>query len=135
MSDNNIATLTRFLETIAAGDITSALELVDPACELNEPPGLPYGGTYIGGQGFLQMAASCAGAFELTPKSIQLHDAGDVAIAEMDVSVRSKQTGRSLDTSIVELYRFTGGKISGIDVYHKAPEAVTELTVDVPPAT
>jgi ketosteroid isomerase-like protein len=59
--------------------------------------------------------------------SHQVHDAGDVVVAEMRASLRSKQTGLTLDTSIVELYRFTEGQISGIDVYYKDTLAVAEL--------
>jgi hypothetical protein len=61
----------------------------------------------------------------------QVHGASEVVVAEMQASLRSKETGRNLDTQIVELYRFTDGLISNIDVFYKDTKAVADLTTAV----
>ena len=129
MSNNNVDTLNSFFGLVTAGEMVSALELIHPDCVLNEAAGLPYAGDYIGGTGFLKLWTVIAEGFDLTVNSAQVHDAGEVVVAEMEASLRSKETGRSLDTKIVELYRFTDGQISSIDVFYKDTKAVADLTV------
>ncbi len=129
MSNNNVDTLNSFFGLVTAGEMASALELIHPHCVLNEAAGLPYAGDYIGGTGFLNLWTVIAEDFDLTVNSAQVHDAGEVVVAEMQASLRSKETGRNLDTKIVELYRFTDGQISSIDVFYKDTKAVADLTV------
>jgi uncharacterized protein len=127
MSDNeNLAILERFYKLIVDGDVESAVELLHPDYVLHEPAGLPYGGTFKGQDGFLQMGAAFNNEFDLTVNSWRAYGAGDVVFAAMTVSLRSKSTGREIDTSILELYRFTDGRISEMDVYYKDPGAVAE---------
>jgi ketosteroid isomerase-like protein len=127
LSNNNVDILTRFFDLVLEGEMAAALELIHPECVLNEAAGLPYGGDYIGGEGFLKLWTVIAQDFDLTVTSSQLHDAGEVVVAEMRAALRSKATGQDIDTSIVELYRFTDGQISGIDVYYKDTLAVADL--------
>jgi uncharacterized protein len=129
LSNNNVDTLNSFFGLVTAGEMASALELIHPNCVLNEAAGLPYAGDYIGGTGFLNLWSVIAEGFDLTVNSAQVHDAGEVVVAEMEASLRSKETGRDLDTKIVELYRFTDGQISSIDVFYKDTKAVADLTV------
>jgi ketosteroid isomerase-like protein len=131
LSNNNVDTLTRFFDLVVGGEMAAALELIHPECVLNEAAGLPYGGDYIGAEGFLKLWTVIAEDFDLTVTSSQVHDAGEVVVAEMRASLRSKQTGLTLDTSIVELYRLTDGQISGIDVYYKDTAAVAELAAGI----
>jgi ketosteroid isomerase-like protein len=127
LSHKNVDTLTEFFDRVVTGEMASALELIHPECVLDEAAGLPYGGDYIGPDGFLRLWTVIAEDFDLTVISSQVHDAGDVVVAEMQASLRSKATGHTLDTSIVELYRFADGQISGIDVYYKDTLAVAQL--------
>jgi uncharacterized protein len=131
LSNKNVDTLIRFFDLVVSGEMASALALIHPECVLNEAAGLPYGGDYIGGEGFLKLWTVIAEDFDLTVTSHQVHDAGDVVVAEMQASLRSKESGQTLDTSIVELYRFTDGLISGIDVYYKDTLAVAELAAGI----
>ncbi|MFE2999080.1 nuclear transport factor 2 family protein [Nocardia sp. NPDC059246] len=127
LSSNHVGILTRFHQSIVGGDIPTAMELVHPECVLNEADGLPYGGDYIGGEGFLQLATVFTKDFDVTVHSWQAHDAGELVVAQMSVTLQSKETGRTLDTSVVELYRFTDEQISGIDVFYKDTKAVVDL--------
>jgi uncharacterized protein len=131
LSNNNVDTLTRFFDLVSGGEMAAALELIHPECVLDEAAGLPYGGDYIGAEGFLKLWTVIAEDFDLTVTSSQVHNAGEVVVAEMRASLRSKQTGLTLDTSIVELYRFTDGQIAGIDVYYKDTAAVAELAAGI----
>lgn len=127
MSEASVATLTRFFELVSAGEMASALKLMHPRCVVSEASGLPYGGDYVGPQGFIDLFAAIAQDFELKVNSSQVREAGDVVIAEMTASLRAKKTGELLDTAIIEFYRFTDGQISGIDVFYKDTKAVADL--------
>jgi uncharacterized protein len=131
LSNKNVDTLNSFFELVGGGQMAAALELIHPECVLNEAAGLPYAGDYIGGTGFLKLWTVIEEGFDLTVHTCQVHGASEVVVAEMQASLRSKETGRNLDTQIVELYRFTDGLISNIDVFYKDTKAVADLTTAV----
>lgn len=127
MSEESVATLAKFFGLVEQGEMASAVELMHPECVVSEAAGLPYGGDYIGGKGFIRLFATIAKDFDIKVNSSAVYDGGDVVIAEMDATLGAKVTGESLDTRIVELYRFRDGLIGGIDVFYKDTKAVADL--------
>ena len=100
--------------------------------------GLPYQGTYGGRQGFLDMLDALVSRYEIGQRNLVTHDTGDGdigAIVTFDVDFRARATGRTGSSGNVELYRFTDGLISSIDIYYKDAVAVAALLEPLADAT
>lgn len=97
--------------------------------------GTPYQGTYHGRQGFLDMLHALVSRYEIGQRNLVTHDVGDGdigVIVTFDVDFTARATGRTGTSGNVEIYRFTDGLISHIDIYYKDAPAVAAL-VDVSP--
>jgi ketosteroid isomerase-like protein len=55
---------------------------------------------------------------------VERFDCGDVVIARRRISYTARGTGKSLDSSIVEVCAFRDGKVAHIDVYVKDSAAL-----------
>ena len=133
MTAQNVARLQEFFDLVSRGEMASAMKYMNSGCVTSEADGLPYGGDYIGGDGFLGLFAAIAKDFDMTVNSSAITDTdGDAVLAEMTATLRAKRSGRSLDTRIMELYTFNDGLLTSIDVFYKDTKAVAELLADEP---
>ena len=131
MTTSNVARLQEFFEHISRGEMDNAITYMHSGCVTAEAPGLPYGGDYIGGDGFISLFAAIAKDFDLTVNSWTVTDtAGDGVLAEMTATLRAKRSGRSLDTRVMELYTFADGLLTSIDVFYKDTKAIADLLAD-----
>lgn len=133
MSAESVTTLTKFFELVGSGEMTTALELMSPQCVVSEAPGLPFGGDYVGHEGFVNLFATIARDFEMNINTWTISDivGGDVVIADFAMTLQSHVTGESLDMRTIEFYHFTDGLISAIDVFYKDSKAVADLAAGV----
>lgn len=131
----DVAVVRAFTDALRAGDIDTCLEMVDPDLVFSEADSLPFGGEYLGRDGFLHFLRTFSKQFtaELTPPEITGGD-GLVAV-RVHGTLTSRRTGRSLRMDAVDLYRLTGGKVARVDVYYKDAAAVVELDRVVQEAT
>jgi uncharacterized protein len=128
MTGKNAATLRSFIGLLSGGDADRAFKLLHPDVVVYEADALPYSGTYHGVEGFGQMMEQLFGTFDLQINKYEVLDAGDSVIARMEISLTARSSGRSIDMPIVELYRFTDGLISEVDIFYKDTKAVAEIS-------
>ena len=128
MTGKNAATLRAFVDLLSGGDADRAFKLLHPDVVVYEADALPYSGTYHGVEGFGQMMEQLFGTFDLQINKYEVLDAGDTVIARMDISLTARSSGRSVSMPIVELYRFTDGLISEVDIFYKDTAAVAEIS-------
>jgi ketosteroid isomerase-like protein len=128
MTGKNAATLRAFVDLLSGGDADRAFKLLHPDVVVYEADALPYSGTYHGVEGFGQMMEGLSRAFDLQVNKYEVLDAGDTVIARMDISLTARSSGRSVSMPIVELYRFTDGLISEVDIFYKDTAAVAEIS-------
>jgi hypothetical protein len=127
MSSEAATVVDRFLSAFASGDVETALSCLSDETVVEEAHGLPFSGTFVGPAGFMELLGKMSALFEPRVDKVEVLDAGTAAVGRIDLTFRSKATGRELATSAVEVYRVTGGKITHADVYYKDPAAVTAL--------
>ena len=128
MAGKNAATLRTFVDFLSGGDADRAFKLLHPDVVVHEADALPYSGTYHGVEGFGQMMEQLFGTFDLQINKYEVLDAGDSVIARMEITLTARSSGRSIDMPIVELYRFTDGLISEVDIFYKDTKAVAEIS-------
>jgi ketosteroid isomerase-like protein len=94
----NVAVVQAFITAFGSGDAETALDQLHDDVQVSEPAGLPIG------------------------------DAGDMAVAHLNLTWTAHSTGASLDTQFCELYTVDGDKITSINVFPKDTKALYDLT-------
>ena len=117
--ETNLDRLDRFgRSAVFASDAAEALaiqqSLLHPDFEIVEAPGLPYGGTYRGIDGWAALIARIKTIWDpvrVTPLWTIGEPDGDKFGKMYRLSGTSTATGRQFDTRIFELWEFEGDKI------------------------
>lgn len=124
----NAETLDRFMTLVLdAADIESALKLLHPNVVVHEPENVPYPGDFKGPNGFASLLGHVFASAELAIHDRELLDAGDTVVARFSGTMTSHVTGKSMPLAIIEIYRFTDGLISDVDVFYKDTKAIVDL--------
>lgn len=116
MPHDTDALLDRWVAAVFAGDRDALGEMMDPAFELHQAKGLPYGGTLKGQDGFDHFWRGFGEAFEIE----SLDQVGRFRSADGDIVLkfrfrgRVNATGEPFDTTILESFRFRNGKLLSI---------------------
>ena len=131
MTASGGAIASKLLDSFIAGDMAGAVSTIHADCVVHESQALPYPGDWHGPDGFTTLVGTMTGLFDVTFERYEVIDNGDGVSMRAFARFTSRSTGRSLDTSIVEIYRFQDGQIVDADIYYKDPGAVRELTVEV----
>jgi ketosteroid isomerase-like protein len=122
-------------EYVAAGgrgwaDFGPVAALLDDEVCLWSQPGLPYSGVWRGREGienFLgEFSSTWSGLDFLSTR--QVADGDQVAV-HLEVRFTARSTGRSLETSLVQVNRVRDGLITEFRPYYWDPAAVTALAV------
>lgn len=124
----DVAVVTEFFEAVAAGRHRDAGAMIHEEMRLDEPAGLPYGGTYEGRQGVADLSREVYRLFEVTIHGFEVNSAGDQVVVVVDVSFACRATGRAARTSVVELWTVKDDLLIRADVYPKDTRAIHELT-------
>jgi ketosteroid isomerase-like protein len=127
MTSESAAVVEKFLGAFAAGDVETALSCFSDETVVEEAHGLPFSGTFVGPGGFMELLGAMSAVFVPRVDKVEVLDAGTAAVGRIDLTFRSKKSGRELATSAVEVYRVSDGKITHADVYYKDPAAVSAL--------
>ena len=96
--------------------------------QVSEPAGLPIGGEYSGKAAFVGFLGKVAATYDVKIHRAKVMDAGELAVAHLDLTWTAHSTGASLDTQFCELYTVDGDKITSINVFPKDTKALYELT-------
>lgn len=127
MSSANLVVAQQFVDAFEREDRAAVAGLLHPDLVVHEADNLPYPGDYRGLDGFAELLKTLLRNYELKFVSAALHDAGEVVTCEMTIQLTGRVTGRTLEMPMIELYRFTDGRISDIDVFYKDTKAVVDL--------
>lgn len=127
MPSPNLAVAQCFIDAFEREDHAAVTGLLHPDLVVHEADNLPYPGDHRGVDGFVKLLKTLLSNYELKFVSATLHDAGDVVVCEMTIALTGRATGKALEMPMIEVYRFTDGQISDIDVYYKDTKAVVDL--------
>jgi ketosteroid isomerase-like protein len=124
MPHDNIAIKDRFVAAVFAGDTATLRELVDPAFQVHQPPGLAYAGSYAGADGFMRFIEKFMATFEVealnNTDTFRSTDP-DRVVLEFQFKGKVKATGEAFDRKLLECWEFRDGKVLRITVYWFAP--------------
>ncbi|WP_327241882.1 FAD-dependent oxidoreductase [Streptomyces sp. NBC_01320] len=124
----NVATLSTFLGRLAKREtMRQALELVDDDFVAQEPASLPYGGTYRGPAGLLDMLRAVNAVVRLDVKDVRLNEVGEFVMARVEVDIVARESGEAFPTRVVELYTVANGLIKKLDIFYHDTAAIHQL--------
>jgi ketosteroid isomerase-like protein len=108
------------LDSFMAADLDGAVSVIHPKCVVHEPVNhLPYSGDWHGPKGFRDLLGRMMDVFEFTLVKYELHVSAEVLTMRGDIYVKSRKSGRSIESTLVELYRTRDDQIVDIDVFYK----------------
>lgn len=121
-------TLEAFFAAFNAQDTATMEALLAPDFVILESAGLPYAGTYQGFAGWMELLGKIAETWStLTPTVRHIIAEGHHFAVMMDLVLTSKATGRTLETSIFELWTVEAGMIRKVEPYYWDTSAVAAL--------
>jgi ketosteroid isomerase-like protein len=110
------------------GNIEAATSIVAPEGEIHAPDTLPWGGTYIGPEGFQAMLASLVSnfsQFKATPvKVLGADDDHVVVLAETRGRTKS---GNPVEVNVVWVYRLRDGQVESAEAYTDTAAVLEKL--------
>lgn len=124
---HNVEIVRRFTEGLRSGDIDACAALLDHANVFSEAPSLPFGGDYVGVDGFRRMLGAVGRDFRVTLEPPEIAGTDDWVAVVVHGTFTSRRTGRSMPVECVDIYRLRDAKIVRVDVHYKEPGALTEL--------
>ena len=109
-------------EAFGRGDVATVLTHLDPRVEWRLAEGHPYspaGNAWVGHAAVVENFFARAGADwdEFSVAVRQLHDAGEVVVAEVRYSGTFASTGRTLDAQGCHVWRLHAGKVVAFQQY------------------
>jgi ketosteroid isomerase-like protein len=123
-----IDVLKQFLDSLETGDFATAAALLDPDVVVRASPDLPYGGDYVGLEGFGELGAKMIADLEfgnLAREEVQLDD--ERVVVFLKARFKGKATGEEAVIPIVEIYTIRDGRIVDVDPYYKTPAAIGRI--------
>jgi ketosteroid isomerase-like protein len=122
------AIVREFYELLGQGRLEELLRLLDQDAVIREAPGLPYGGDYHGRSGFIDLVKTMYAMVEAAPVgNAEYVDAGDTVVLNARARFTGRRSGRSAETSVIEVATVRDGQIVEIDIYYKDPSAVAAI--------
>ena len=103
MSDTEV--VREIYEAMAARDVSKLLALIDKTCVITQDPALPWGGRYVGHDGFTTFALTLSGAIDSVVSTDAIYAADDEVIQYGRTQGSVRATGASFD--IPEVHRWT----------------------------
>ena len=123
----NVEVVRRFTAGLRRGDIGTCCDLLDDASVFSEAASLPFGGDYIGVEGFHRMLGAVNRDFRVALDEPEIAGTDDWVAVVVHGTFTSRRTGRSMPVECVDIYRLRDGKIVRVDVHYKEPGALAEL--------
>ena len=121
-------TLEAFFSAFKAQDAATMETLLAPDFVIRESAGLPYAGVYRGFAGWMELLGRIAATWTGITPTIRhfIGDDGHFAVM-MDLALTSKSTGRTLETSVFELWTVDAGKIKEVQPFYWDTKAVAAV--------
>jgi ketosteroid isomerase-like protein len=105
---------------MSAGDFDALGAMLDESFVVHEAPGLPYGGDYHGIAGWRalsQAVVSTWAGFRIKPLEF-LGETTDTFVVRFAISGRSRKTGKTFESTVLELWKFNGVRLREITPYY-----------------
>jgi ketosteroid isomerase-like protein len=111
MSEENVETVQRLLDSRARDDLSAALSCLDPDVEW-VPLRAATEGTYHGHEGIEKFLADTEETFETFEPHFEFRDLGDRVLAWGTITVRGRGSGIETDVPVGGIFDFRGTKIA-----------------------
>jgi uncharacterized protein len=126
-AQDNVEVVRTFTDSLRSGDIGACAALLDDANVFSEAASLPFGGDYIGPDGFRRMLGAVNRDFRVSLDLPEIAGADDWVAVVVRGTFTSRATARSMPVDCVDIYRLRAGKIVRVDVHYKEPGALAQL--------
>lgn len=110
----------RFRKALNSGDFDTQSSMLSPDFVVTEAAGLPYSGTYRGAEGWKELATAVVrtwSGFRLEFLEY-VGETESTLVVRFAISGTSRKTGRSFESTVMELWRFENGLLSEILPYY-----------------
>ena len=108
MSD--VEVVREIYEAMAARDVNRLVTLIDKTCVITQDPALPWGGEYVGHDGFTTFALELSGAIDSVVSTDAIYAADDEVIQYGRTQGSVRATGATFDIPEVHRWTIRGGK-------------------------
>jgi len=125
MREQNLKTVQYIYERVQAGDLEALRPLFKDFAVI-EAAGLPYGGTYRGFEGFLQMTAGFTSTWEGYSFVIDNTLADDAQVVVL-LTVQGRIRGQLVKMSVIEVWQFENGRLTTLWPYYFDTKQVADL--------
>ena len=118
MARDNVDVIEGAWAAWAKGDVEAATAIVAPEGEIHAPESLPWGGTYIGPEGFQAMLSTLVShfsQFKATPAKVLGAD-DDHVIVLSETRARTK-SGNAVELTAVWVYKLRDGQVVSADAF------------------
>jgi len=121
-------------QAVAANDVDEMRAHMAADFVLHEPPALPFGGDFLGAEGYLDLIGRLQSYFELELLSSKMTEAReDLLLCELAIRFTSRRTGESEDMKLVDLYHYDAeGKICRVDGFYMDPDMIAAMALGHP---
>ena len=127
MSQECVDAARKLVDNFQAGNLEVAFDCVHPDGVITEPSKLWYGGKWVGPDGLREIIETMTSKLDIEVVDYAVFDSEDITTMKVEIRFRSKETGRTIEMPIVELYRERDGKLIEMDIFYKDTAAVLEL--------
>jgi hypothetical protein len=94
------------------GDLEGMLRHIDARFTCYEAPSLPYGGEYHGPEGLSRLFQKVFSVWEtFSVELTELLESGPTVVALMQLRVKLKGAGQTVEMPVVEIWRLRDGKV------------------------
>jgi ketosteroid isomerase-like protein len=134
MAQDNVDVIQGAWDAFAKGDLEGATNIVAPEGEITAPSTLPWGGTFLGPEGFRDFLTglfSYFKDFKATPEKVLGAD-DDHVIVTAHVRARTKD-GTPVENRSVWIYKLRGGQVVSAESFADTAQMLKAL--DAAPAS
>jgi uncharacterized protein len=128
MAQDNVDVVQHAWEAFGRGDIDAVLDAIAPNAETRLPESLPWGGTYLGPDGFRDFLTRLGEAFEqfkATPEKVLGADDNHVIVV---AKTKGKARGGGvLEGNTVWIYQLRDGKIADAESWGDSAQVLEAL--------
>jgi uncharacterized protein len=113
VAQDNVDVVQSAWDAFGRGDIDAVLDVILPSAETRIPETLPWGGTYVGQDGFRDFLSKLNAAFEqfsATPQKVLGADDNHVVV--VGKTKGRARGGATVEGTVVWLYQLRDGKIA-----------------------
>ena len=110
----------KFFVALMAGDVETQNQMLADDFVVTEADGLPYAGTYRGPDGWQELAKAVVKVWSgwRLNRIEYLGETANSLVVRFAISGKSRKTGRSFDSTVMELWRFRNDRLCEILPYY-----------------